>query len=111
MADVKKKSRQVVEIEFDSGKKVRMRAMEIRDLNIASQAAAKRSGDNQFVFQMSLQTELLKVLLESVDGHKMTGADLERLDDFLEPSEYMSLAREVQEIMGNAPVKARSFVS
>lgn len=102
---------QLIELEFESGKKLCVRPMQIRDLDLASQAAARRGGgDNQFVFQMGLQRELLKILLVSVNGKKLTPVELEQLDSHLEPAEYMALLGEIQGLMGNASVKGRNFL-
>lgn len=105
------KKQSVIELVFESGKKICVRPMQIRDLDMASQAAARRGGgDNQFVFQMGLQRELLKVLLVSVDGKKLTAVELEQLDSLLEPAEYMALLGEIQGLMGNAQVTGRNFI-
>ena len=106
MAEVK----QNMEIEFESGKKVVLRDFKIRDLQIGAQAASKRGGDNQFSFSICLQQEMLKMLLVSVDGKILTAMELEQIDNFLEPGEYMALSGVIQELLGNAPIKGKAFV-
>jgi hypothetical protein len=93
-------------ITLDTGKRIGFRELKIRDMNMAAKAAARESSDNQFVFQMSLQQELLKNLMVSIDGKTLSGNEKENLDEILSPSEYMAANEFMGQLVGKAKVTA-----
>ncbi len=96
-------------IEFESGKKVELRAVQIRDVQNASASAAKHGQGDAMAFQIALQSELLKILLVKINDQPLSATEKEALDDHLELSEYMALQAQMQELVGNAKVRSRSF--
>ena len=63
-----------------SSKKVVIRNMKIRHRGMAQKAALKRSGGDAGEAQAYAGEELFKLLLHSVDGKKLSGAEKEDLE-------------------------------
>lgn len=90
----------VFKVVLKSGKEVLLREPSINDGEMAAQLAAPRAGDNPFLLQMFAQKELLKLLLVSVDGKKITAKDAEGINEMFNPGEYGTLLKVLNKVGG-----------
>ena len=75
------------EMKLKTGKKVVLREPEVGDQEKAAESVTNQS-DNQYVFGMNVQRELLKMLLVSIDGKVLSGTDKENLKSLFTLPEY-----------------------
>jgi hypothetical protein len=93
-----------VKVTLSTGKVVVMRQMKIRHQTLAAQAVGKKAGDNTMAMVMMMQQELIKLLVISIDGRALTGAEREDLDSFLDFPEFQQLQSVVGQMMGGNEV-------
>lgn len=91
-------------VKFESGKTFGFREYSIEDYDLAAKMAVRTAGDNQMLFAMGLQKELLKLLLVEVEGKKVDHMQKEKLDNLMSPAEYMALLKFVGELSGNEKI-------
>jgi hypothetical protein len=91
---------------LSTGKVVEVRDPCIEDQEKAAERAAQGgvAGDNQFLYAMATQNELVKLILVSIDGKKLSGNDKEIFKKKFTSKEYNELLLGVGELMGK-PVK------
>lgn len=86
---------QGIKVTCSTKKVVLLRQPEIEDQPKAAQAAANRVGEtaDKYSFSLTMNQEMLKLLLVSVDGKKIKASQREHLGDLLSYVEF-------QEVMG-----------
>ncbi len=89
-------------VKMKSGKSYSFRDLEIEDYELAARMAVRTAGDNQMLFGMNLQKELLKLLLVEANGKKIDLVQRENLKAIMNAQEYMALLKFVGELSGNA---------
>ena len=84
-------------------KEVMLREMKIRDYNTAMTAASGRMAKDAPPWQAEwiINTELLKLLLVSIDGNKPERSKLEDLDSIFSEKEFRKLMYAMKEIRGD----------
>lgn len=89
-------------VSLDSGKYVVLREFTVKLKNQAVEAAGLRtsSASSGKAFEATLQDEILKVLIVSVNGQSLKAAEREDLDTILTYSEYQQLMMAVGDVMG-----------
>lgn len=92
---------QVHKVILSSKREVLIREPRIRDQELAAMAASgKAKTDNQMVFGVFMQKEMLKQLLVQIDGQKITAAQVEALDQLFTYKEYGQLLKAMGKILG-----------
>lgn len=84
-------------IELDSGKEVVFRTPVVGDQEKAAERVGKES--NQNTYMLKLQNELVKVLLHSINGKKLGGAEKQDLKNLFEFDEYTQLLLAIDNIL------------
>lgn len=100
MSDNEQKQIMVNKVVLSTGKEVLLREIEIRHTELAAQAAAPRSGNNETVLGINMQKELLKLLIVQVNGGKPSGAEMENLDKLFTFIEYKQLMQVLKKMAG-----------
>jgi len=98
----------VYKVILSSKKEVVLRQMQIRDQDLAAKAAGRSGDDNKLLMALSMQKELLKILLIQINGKDLGGPEKENLDELFTYPEYMQLSSVIGKITdvgdeGNAP--------
>jgi len=88
------------EMVLSTGKKVEVREPEIKDQDMAAQLVAVKSGDNAMSFAMMLQSEIIKMLIISVNGKILSGLEKDQLDQVFTYQEYGELQMGIKDILG-----------
>lgn len=90
------------ELELETGKKVVLRPMKIKDFHLATEMAGAKAPGNQVATEAHMYSELLKALIVSVDGKTPKAAEKENLDGLFSFAEYNQLMRHLQTQQGSA---------
>ena len=98
------------EFKLSSGKKVVVREPAIRDQDLAAEIVSSRAGDNAMAFAMLLQSEIMKMLIVSVNGKVLSGIEKDQLDKSFEYAEYTELQMGIKEILGEVKKPQISIV-
>lgn len=93
-------AKEVYRVVLSSKKIVLLRPLQIKDQDLACKAVGNRSGENQNLFGVMLQKELLKMLIVQVDGKAPAAAELESLDELFTYGEYMQLLQVIKKLSG-----------
>lgn len=88
------------ELKLTNGKKVIVREPSIKDQDLAAELVSSRAGDNAMAFAMMLQTEIMKMLIVSVNGKTLSGVEKDQLDKVFDYAEYSEVQMGVKEILG-----------
>lgn len=88
------------ELVLSTGKKVVLRPPTIRDQDVAAQMVSGRAGDSPMAFTMMIASEIVKLLIVSVNGKALSGVEKDMLDKFFDFQEYGELQMGVKEILG-----------
>lgn len=86
---------------LDSGRTVELRPLKVSYYKTAMEAAAHRSRGDTTMLAMHSQDEILKTLLVSLDGKKLSAAEKENTDLF-DPTEYRQVMLIIEEMVGEA---------
>lgn len=97
------------ELKLKTGKKVILREPEVGDQEAAAENVTNQS-DNQFVFGMNVQKELIKMLLISIDGKKLSGTEKENLKGLFTLQEYNQLILGVSSFLDRPEMPQINFV-
>jgi hypothetical protein len=84
-----------------SGKEVFLREFKIKHQEIAVQNIAKKAGDSALAMGALMQSELLKLLIVSINGEAPKRIDLENLDNLFSFKEYNLLLKVLAQVMGD----------
>lgn len=95
-------SEMVNKVTLDSGKVVLLRNLEIRHYRQAAEAAAHRANNNNLIFNLYVQDEILKLLMISIDGKSLTDLEKESFDKLFTAKDYNQLMLIIAEIIGKA---------
>ncbi len=98
------------ELKLTSGKKVVVREPSIKDQDLAAEMVSSRAGDNAMAFAMMLQTEIMKMLIVSINGKVLSGIEKDQLDKHFEYTEYSELQLGIKEILGEVKKPQISLV-
>ncbi len=98
------------ELKLSTGKKVVLRQPEVGDQETAAENVTNQS-DNQYIFGMNVQKELLKLLLVSIDGKKLNGTEKENLKSLFTLPEYNQLILGVGSFLEKPEMPQINFVS
>ncbi len=98
----------VVKNEDGSEKKITLRTVLIKDINMATSIAATKCQDPK-VMPLVMQQELLKIILLDIDGKPPTSVEREDLDGLFTVSEYLALMEYTQNAMGKSQVVRTTF--
>lgn len=94
------------QITLESDKKVVFREAKIKDETTATQlAASKAEGTNALQIGPHLIIEMVKILLVSINGKKLSQKEKESLDDLFTHKEWQQVKSFITEMMG-AEIKA-----
>lgn len=87
------------ELELESGKKVVLKEFKIKTKNLAAKNVFAKGITGQEA-EAAVQDEILKLLLDSVDGKQPSGVEREDLDQMLSFQEYQQIMMAVQDLLG-----------
>lgn len=79
-----------------------MRQFTMKHQRTATEIAGNRAQGNQALLGMVMQEELLKLMLQSIDGQAVSGPKKENLDALVTPHEYRELMKVIESQIGNA---------
>ncbi len=88
------------EIELDTGKKVILREFKIKTKNLAAKNVFAKGINGAQEAEAAIQDEVLKLLIESVDGKKPSAVEREDLDQLFTFVEYQQTMLAVQDMLG-----------
>lgn len=91
---------EVYKITLSTKKVVYLRPFKMKDQETAIKIAGPKSGDNNHLFGLYMQQELVKNLLVQVDEKQLSASDREDLDSLFTPKEYQQVSKIVMEISG-----------
>ena len=84
-------------------REVVIREMKISDYELAANLAGARvKSGNQAHMQIAMQSELVKLLLVSVEGKELSAVQKQSLDELLSVSEYSQLIKFTEQFVGEA---------
>lgn len=89
-----------VKVTLSTGKVVLLRSLKIAHFELAIKAVGNRGKGNDMLQQVMTNKELAKILLYSIDGKVMAGADSEDLDAIFSIAEYQQVQRVIGEMAG-----------
>ncbi len=93
-------SNMVNKVTLDSGKIVVLANLEIRHYRQAAESAAHRANNNQLLFNLYVQDEILKVLLISIDEKILSAGEKEMIDKNFSTTDYNQLMSVIVNLIG-----------
>lgn len=96
-----KKEIPVYKVTLSSGKVVFLREPKIADTELAVSIAGKVAGDNDALLNIKTQSEIVKILLVSVDGKELTMSEKESLDKIFTLAEFNQVKKILNKIVGS----------
>lgn len=88
---------EAIKIKLESGKEVILRKPEVGDQELAAERTADISNPN--AYQLALQNELVRLLLHSVDGKKLSGNEKQDLKSLFDLTEYSEVIMGLGEML------------
>jgi len=79
-----------------------LREFELRHQRAAVEVAGARANNNQALLGMLIQDEILKQLVVSIDGEKVSRPKLETIDRIFSAVEYRELMKVIEQMVGEA---------
>jgi hypothetical protein len=99
-------------VKLSSGKEVMLRQIRIKDQELAAKAASRGNDDSKYGMAISMQKELVKILLVQINGKALKAIEKEDLDSIFTYAEYMQLVEVLGKItevgdsgLGNAQIE------
>lgn len=90
----------VYKVKLGTGKTVVLRTMKIAYQELAAKAAAQRAGDNMQLLAIGMQSELIRLLIVSINDKVPEKIQLEKLDDLFSYEEYMQMQQVLAKVAG-----------
>lgn len=87
-------------VTLSSGKVVLLREPQIEFQSLASQRIGGKAGDDKFTYMIMLNKEMIRLMIHSVDGKKVSQKDLLSLDEHFTLKDFNELSRVVTQLTG-----------
>jgi hypothetical protein len=92
----------VYKVTLTTGKVILMREPKIEDTEKVAQIAGKKAGtENNAHLSILIQKEMLKLLLQNVNGKDLTLSEKEQLDKLLDFKEYQQALKVMGQLIGD----------